>query len=170
MTRAEPEQIGLVEGEAVDTVEPPPDVPEAFGVSDASSANWLVRKVIEARAYAKHVKEWAALEVRRAEREERFFLERFGPQLEAWARQQIAGSRRKSMKLPAGTVGFRTEPRRLDVTDEAKLIGWCRKALPSALRIETHLMRSIVKDHVEQTGECPSGAEVGGGQQRFYVR
>lgn len=151
-------------------VEPPPEVPEAFSVEDASSANWLVRKIVEARAYAKHVKAWADAEVRRAEREEQFFVQRFGHQLEAWARQRISGSRRKSLKLPAGTIGFRTEPPRLDVTDEPRLIGWCRRSLPKALRVETHVLRALVKEHVEQTGECPDGAEIGGGQQRFYVK
>ena len=156
----------------IDEIEiaPPPDVPEAFAVDDANSANWLVRKIVEARDYAEHVKKWAALELRRAEREERFFLERFGHQIEAWARQQITGSRRKSLKLPAGTVGFRTELSKLEVLDEQKLIGWCRKSLPAALRVETHVLKSLVKDHVQHTGECPDGVDVAEGQERFFVR
>ena len=52
------------------------NVPETFAVDDAASANWLVRKIVETRAYAKHVKEWADGELRRAEREELFFLHR----------------------------------------------------------------------------------------------
>lgn len=144
--------------------------PEAFAVHDAASANWLVRKIAEARGYAKRVKAWAADEVRRAEREEAFFLGRYGHQLEAWARRQIAAGRRKSVKLPGGTVGLRVEPPKLDVTDEKKLIGWCQRSLPAALRVETHVLKSLVKDHVEQTGECPEGARVSGGGQRFYVR
>ena len=152
----------------------PPSVelepPESFAVNDAASANWLVRKIIEARAYAKHVKAWADAEVRRAEQEEAFFLHRYGHQLETWARQQIAEGRRRSVKLPAGTVGFRTDPPKLDVMDEERLVGWCRKALPAALRVETHVLKSLVKDHVAQTGECPDGAAVGGGGQRFYVK
>ncbi len=146
------------------------DVPETFAVDDAASANWLVRKIVETRAYAKHVKEWADGELRRAEREELFFLHRYGRQLEDWARAEIAKSRRKSIKLPAGMVGFRTEPPKLDVTDEAKLVAWCRTALPTALRIETHILKQHVKDHVVITGECPDGTVISGGGQRFYVR
>jgi hypothetical protein len=48
--------------------------PDTFVVNDAMSANWLLRKIVEARAYAKHVKEWANGELRRAEREEMFFI------------------------------------------------------------------------------------------------
>ncbi len=146
------------------------DVPETFAVDDAASANWLVRKIVETRAYAKHVKEWADGELRRAEREELFFLHRYGRQLEDWARAEIAKSRRKSIKLPAGIVGFRTEPPKLDVLDEAKLVAWCRTTLPTALRIETHILKQHVKDHVVITGECPDGTAISGGGQRFYVR
>ncbi len=146
------------------------DVPETFAVDDAASANWLVRKIVETRAYAKHVKEWADGELRRAEREELFFLHHYGRQLEAWARAEIAKGRRKSVKLPAGTVGFRTEPSKLDVADEAKLIAWCRRSLPGALRIQTHVLKQHVKDHVATTGECPDGTAISGGGQRFYVK
>jgi len=139
-------------------------------VDDATSANWVVRKIIEARAYAKHVKEWADGELRRAEREELFFLHSYGRQLEDWARAEIAKGRRKSVKLPAGTLGFRTDPPKLNVIDEAKLVAWCRAALPTALRIETHVLKQHVKDHLTITGEVPHGATISGGGQRFYVR
>lgn len=144
--------------------------PDTFTVDDAASANWLVRKIVEARAYAKHVKLWADGEVKRAQNEERFFIQRYGRQLEAWARSEISAARRKCVKLPAGTVGYRTEPRKLDVMDEQKLIDWCRKALPDALRVETHVLKSVMKEHVKETGECPDGADIGGGQQRFYIK
>jgi hypothetical protein len=148
----------------------PPSVPDAFAIEDASSANWLVRRIVEARAYAKRVKAWADAEVRRAERDEQFFLQRFGHQLEAWTKAQIAKGRSKSVKLPAGTVGFRIEPPRLDITNEQRLIGWCRTTLPDAIRIETRVLKSVVKDHLEQTGECADGISIAGGGQRFYVR
>jgi len=148
----------------------PPEMPEAFEVRDSSSANWLVRKILEARAYAASVKEWAALEIRRAEREEKFLIDHYGHQLESWARQQINGSRRKSIKLPAGAVGFRTESTKLDTLDEDKLVKWCRRSLPAALQIQTHVLKSVIKEHLEKTGECPDGAEIGGGGQRFYIR
>jgi hypothetical protein len=144
--------------------------PEAFAVDDAASANWVVRKIVEARNYAKHVKVWAEAELRRAEREEQFFLYHYGRQLEVWAKSQIGKGQRKCIKLPAGTIGFRTEPPKIDVADEQKLISWCRRTLPDALRIETHVLKSLVKDHVQQTGECPDGANITVGGQRFYVR
>lgn len=146
------------------------DPPESFQVTDAASANWVARKIIEARTYAKHVKSWAEGELKRAEREEAFFLHLYGRQLEEWARLQIKRNRRKSVKLPAGTLGFRTAPLKLDVRDEQRLIAWCRKMLPTALQIKTHIMKQQVKDHAACTGECPDGAEIVAGGERFYVR
>lgn len=143
---------------------------ETFSVVDASSANWVVRKIIEARNYAERVKTWAEGEIKRAEQKEQFFLFHYGRQLEEWAKAQIGGGRRKCVKLPGGTVGFRTEPHKLDVADEQKLIAWCRRSLPDALRIETHVLKSIVKDHLQQTGEQPDGTSVTGGGQRFYIK
>lgn len=144
--------------------------PETFVVDDAASANWVVRKIIEARNYAEHVKAWADAEVRRAQREEEFFLFHYGRQLEIWARSQIAHSRRKCVKLPGGTVGFRTAPPKLDIADEDKLIAWCRQSLPHALQIQTRITKSLIKDHIQQTGECPDGLNISGGGERFYIR
>jgi hypothetical protein len=38
-------------------------IPDSFGVTDASQANWLVRKIKELRAYKTRVKHWAATEL-----------------------------------------------------------------------------------------------------------
>ena len=44
----------------------PRQVPEKFRVADEDSANWLIKKIVEARQYAARVKAWADREVRRA--------------------------------------------------------------------------------------------------------
>jgi hypothetical protein len=147
-----------------------PATPEGFSVHDHATANWVVRKIVETRRYRRRIREWAELETRRAEREEQFFMMRFGRQLEDWALSQIAAGDRKSVKLPAGTVGYRTEAIRLEVKDEQRLIAWCRQSLPDALRVETHVLKSLVHDHLHQTGECPDGTDVAGGGQKFFVK
>lgn len=101
-----------------------PAVPEGFGVQNASSANWVVRKIAECRAYGTHVRTWAAAEIRRAEHEERFFFMRYGAQMEAWAREylRISNGGRRSIPLPSGTIGFRAISPHLIVNDETKLL------------------------------------------------
>ncbi len=144
---------------------------DGFAVRDAASANWVIRKIVEARAYAQRVEAWAELEHRRAQREEDFLLRRFGVDLEAWARQQITQQHdgRRSVSLPAGAVGFRTEPTRLAVTDEKRLLAWCRAHLPSAIRIVESVPKTPLTDHLKATGECPDGAELQGGGERFHI-
>ena len=152
-----------------DVVPAPPS--DGFTVHDAASANWVIRKVVEARAYAARVKAWAELEQLRAQREEDGLLRRFGADLEDWARRQIAQQHdgRRSVSLPGGVVGFRTDPTRLAIVDEAKLKNWCRSNLPSAIRVVESVPKTPLMDHFKRTGECPDGTEFVGGGERFSI-
>lgn len=108
-----------------------------FNVHDESSANWIVRKIAEARRYGLRVKAWAELETRRAERESEFFFKRYAVELEAWLRGRLneLGGKRKSINLPAGTVGIRAEQSRLTIIDHASLTEWCTRNLNEAVRV-----------------------------------
>jgi hypothetical protein len=156
--------------------EPHPTAPEGFSVRDEGTANWLIRKVLEARHYAEQVASWAQRELRRAEREEQFLLYRFGQQLEDWTRRQLAAPEdmasrgRKSIHLPAGSVGFRREPAKLLIVDERALTEWCRVHLPSATAVVQHVHKAAVKEHVAATGELPPGAELREGGERFFIK
>lgn len=155
-----------------DLPEQMPHVPEGFRVRDAATAAWMVRKIVEARAYGRRVREWAARELRRAEREEKFFLYRFGQQLEEWTRRrlELEGNRRRSVSLPSGIVGLRAEPPRLKVTDEDALLRWCRANLPAAVVTEQRVLKSVVTEHVAASGELPQGVEVSEAQERFFIK
>ena len=146
-------------------------VDDAFHVHDAASANWVVRKITEARTYSARVKAWAELEQRRAQREEEFLLHRFGGELEAWARKQVTQQHdgRRSVNLPAGCVGFRIEPSRLAISDEKRLLAWCRAYLPSAIRTIESVPKTPLMEHIKLTGEVPEGAELQGGGERFCI-
>jgi len=144
---------------------------EGFCVRDAATANWVVRKIVEARAYAVRAKAWAEAEQRRAQRQEDFLLRRFGRELEDWARSQIEQQHdnRRSVSLPAGCIGFRAESVKLAVVDERRLLAWCRANLPSAIRVIESVPKTPLMQHIKATGECPAGTEIIGGGQRFYI-
>jgi hypothetical protein len=173
------------------------DMPLGFRVVDESSANWLVRKLLEARSYACRVEAWAAAEIQRAQNDERRLMARFGLQLEEWAARQLQESncRCKSIRLPAGTVGFRRQPCRIATLDESALLEWCRHNLPQGVkvvveacgtggaqlatwvkrhcpdgRVSEHVLTSVIHTHYSTTGECPEGAQPIGGNDRFFVR
>lgn len=173
-----------------------PEIPQDFDVRDERSANWLVRKVVDARSYAKRVQTWAALEIRRSENDERFLIHRYGTQLEAWAREKLStgGNRRRTIALPGGSVGFRNITMRLSVVDETVLLGWCAVNLPNAVFAEVRVtggetarlrdwvrqncpsaaitmgvVKSVVDDHFRRSGEFPSGTECVTGE-KFFIR
>ena len=139
-SRAELEAVETIEG----TVEDAPDagaalipLPDRFAVTAGRTANWVVRRVMEARAYGQAVKEWAEAEATRAQREEEVLLAHFGAGLQQVLAEEMerARGRRKSLKLPAGTIGLRAEPARLRVADEDAVIAWAKSHLPQAVRI-----------------------------------
>lgn len=145
-------------------------VPESFEVHDAGTVSWVVRKITEARRYADRVRAWAAAELRRAEREEQFFLMRFGPQMEIWCRKELVRSKRKSISLPGGVIGFRQSPQSLLIRSEEDLIKWCRKYLPAAIVTTQQVLKQTVKDHVQSSGEVPDGAEISPKTEKFFIR
>jgi hypothetical protein len=149
-----------------------PPVPETFHVHDQATANWVIRKIVEARQYAERVEDWAERELRRAKREEEFFMFRFGAQLEQWARAQIAVTHphRNSVALPAGKIGFRLQPLRLQIRDDRALLAWCKRHAPAAVVTSERILKTAIMPHFTATGECPDGATVVGGACSFYVR
>jgi phage host-nuclease inhibitor protein Gam len=159
--------------DGTDGPDPPPELPaEGFRVHDDGSANWVVRKIVEARQYRERVERWAATEIRRSEQQERFFLDRYGRQLEEWCRQKLEsdGGRRRSVSLPAGVVGLRRTHAGLDITDERKLLDWCKRHLKIAVAVRETVVRAALNDHFTGTGELPEGVEVRVGGEKFYVK
>lgn len=148
-------------------------VPEQFHVHDDATANWVVRKILEARAYAKHCAEWCDREQARAQRDEEFLMFRFGQQLLEHARKRIGeqGGRRKSVNLPAGTIGFRHEGAKLLVDDEAKVIEWAKRTRPELVCVVERLSKSGLNQHLEETGEAPDvGVHIEPAREKFYVK
>lgn len=143
----------------------------AFHVVDDESANWVVRKITESRRYGDRVRTWAAAEIRRAEREEAFLMRRFGSELEDWCSAQIAqrGNRQRSLKLPAGRVGFRRSRMAVEITDLATAVDWCRQHLPTAIIVTERLSKTLVSTFVHSTGELPDGVSIRPPRDEMYV-
>lgn len=150
-----------------------PPSPEGFRITDDASANWLIRRIVECRAYAQRCAEWCEREQVRARREEESLLHRYGPQLMDYVRQRIetAGGRRKSLSLPAGVAGFRRTPARLVVDDEAAVIAWANEHHPQLLRTLQRLRRPAFHEHIQQTGEVPEvGVHIEPEREKFYIK
>ena len=150
-----------------------PALPPTFTVRDAQSANWVVRKIVAARAYAKRCEIWVEHEKMRARREEDFLLLRFGGELRDYTRAAIAeqGGRRKSVSLPAGIIGFRSAGIKLVIEDEEAVILWARKIQPNLVVIEESISKSRLNQYFEETGEIPpNGVRADPENEKFYVK
>jgi hypothetical protein len=149
------------------------EVPADFAVRDQDTANWVVRKIAEARTYQQRIREWAAREEARAAREAEWFLGRYGGELASWVEKQTAGGKRRSVALPAGVAGFRKQPQRVLVEDEAAVIAWAKTAHPE-LVVTVPATERIAKADlalvVKTTGEVPEGVRFSEERDEFYVK
>jgi len=143
-----------------------------FRVRDEATANWLVRRVNEARAYEERARAWAAHETRRARQDADWLRRRYGPQLEAWVRQELAARhhRRRSLNLPAGRVGYRRSPPQLVIDHEDRALDWCRRHLPTAVQTTERLSKRELNAHIQNTGEVPGGTELIPEQDTFFIQ
>lgn len=167
------------------------DVP----VCDERTANRVVRRINAVRAYAEQVREWAAAETRRAEQQEARLMGWFAPQLLAFAKHRLGDGRRRSIRLPGGTIGLRRQPVRPTVIDEGEVLTWCREHLPEAVQLsvavagpaiitlrqwveqqggcdaelEVKLRRKVVAEHVKVSGEIPPGMDMAAGDEKLYI-
>jgi len=150
-----------------------PPTEEAFHVHDDTSANWVIRKITEARAYAQRCEAWAERERRRAQRDEAFFLFRYGPQLRDYLRQKLTeqGGKRKSVVLPAGILGYRTQTAKLVIDHEDTVMAWAKAHCPGLIETLERLSKSALNAHFENTGELPpAGAHVEPAFEKLYVK
>ncbi len=148
-------------------------IPKEFRIDCEEHANWLIRKVLAARAYASRVKEFAEQELRRAGREEQTLMFLFGRQIEGWAQSEIAklNGRRKSLVLPAGTVGFRKVSAKLVIDDEKVVLAWAKQNCPTAIVVVEKLAKSVIDDAMAASGIVPDdGAHVEPETEKFFVR
>ena len=147
-------------------------VPQQFEVLDRSSAEWLVRKVVEAEAYIHRVKHQADREIRRTQRERDFLMMRYGPQLERWTREQLEQTkgRRKSVLLLAGTVGFRQISAKLVVDNATAVLKWAKRACDSAVVVVEKVSKTALNEHLASTGEIPTGAHLEPATKKFLVK
>ena len=149
------------------------EVDPAFHVVNEQCANWVIRHVVQAREQASKAKAWAERECDQAERTEAFFMNRFGDELRAWLKTDLADSDRKSVDLPAGRVGTKKAPAKLVWLDDAKLLAWARKNLPAAVVVvpaTEHVSKSELIIKWKANGEIPDGADVQPSKDELYVK
>lgn len=94
----------------------------------------------------------------------------YGPMIEEYTRQALEGKRERSLDYIHGVTGFRKHPASVEITDEAACEEWAKANCAAAIKISTSLLKTPIKAHIEETGECVPGVELVPGEDRFYLK
>jgi phage host-nuclease inhibitor protein Gam len=110
----------------------------------------------------------------RETQEAREEVEKAKAQLEQYAKTALAdgSSKKKSIKLVCGTIGFRAGSKSLKVDDSAAAIAWLEKHghADVMVRVKKEIDKTMVKKLIENKGELPDGVELVIGPDSFYVK
>ena len=147
---------------------------EGFVVDTVDKANWamaklaraeknMLRREVAAAAYKAKIDAWVA----DANKDDKETAARMTEYLKPYAEREIAKGKVKHVKLVGGQVGFRTNPDRLEVRDEAKALA----VLPeSCIRVKREVNKVAVKELIQQKGEIPDGVELVSGEVSWYAK
>jgi hypothetical protein len=145
-----------------------PTAAEAFCPDTADKADWVLCKIADARAKAARIRENMELMAREADRDAEGLEWRFGPALQTFLRAELAGGKKKSLRLPNGVLGYRTKPAGVSVTDPAAALAWARENLPGAV-LEA-LDKKALAETLLATGEALPFATLNAAEETFYIR
>ncbi len=157
---------------------------QGFVIDTADKADWALRKIAkyqgainEAKALAEkriqQINAWLAA----TEEDNQKQISFFGNILEPWAKEQMAGLKKRSMKLPAGTFGFRAQQPKF-IKDDDQLLAWAEKSAPEFVRQVPKLewtelkkaARIVEKELISPDGEVVPGVTVEEQPDKFYVK
>jgi len=131
-----------------------------FRIKDRESAGWYVKKLakisatideITAEADARVSELQAEIDAINQRREDAlkaperdliYLTARYQPELEEWARSEIADGKTKSVKLSYGTVGVKKSPDKLVIDDEAAAILFAQNnEIYEAFKVEKKILK-----------------------------
>ena len=145
-----------------------PEPPDAFIPDTEDKVNWVLGKIADRRARAARIRENADLLAKAEDREADALEWRFGPALQAFTRQELAGGKRKSVRLLHGVIGFRTRPAGVDVTDTAAALEWAKENCTEAVR--ESLDKKAMADTLLSTGKALPFARLTPAEDVFYIK
>lgn len=131
-------------------------ITEAFTVTDEKSADWVLEKMMDAEVEAARIRikrdaitENLDKQIKEQERRRDYLAWKFGPALEHFAKEKLAGAKKKSIGLTFGTLAFRSVKGGVRVTDPAKALEWAKKFYPEAVKVTEAFQISLVPEGVK---------------------
>lgn len=164
---------------------------ERFVVDDIPKAEWALKKIahynkVKAKRKAEYEQmqadneRWYQQETADADRQ----IEYFQSLLRPFAEKELEGSKKKSVALPSGKIGFRAGAQKFFLgADEVKndnpaLIGFVKSSLPELLKVKESVDWATMKKNlvalsdgkvITKDGEIVPEMRVEVGDVKFYV-
>lgn len=173
-------RFGLTEAGQQVLDDPPPAAPDAtddgFHITDAASANWLLRKLANLEAERKRIQAQSADILRSLTAQENRLRFLYEDELARWTQGQLEkeGGRTKTLRLLQGTCAFRTTPHSLrvlssrDAMEYARAQGWDMVKTQETLDAQAYRQQAEAALH--ETGELLPGLEVVPERETFAIR
>ena len=149
---------------------------ERFKIESKDQAAWALRKMSKIKAEIEENNKVAQAEIERITAwrdEENEKLERsisFFESLlhEFFLSQRESDPKLKTMKLPHGTLKMRAQQPQYEY-DEEILLSWAKENLPEAVVIKESVAKTLVKKHIQETGEMVPGVTITERPEKFSV-
>lgn len=158
------EQTGS-EAEAPVPADAPKDAP--WVPDTAEKVDWVVGKIADYHARAARIRENAEIMARQEERQAEGLEWHYGPALQAFLREQLAGGKKKSLRLFHGVLGYRTKPAGVMVGDEGAAIDWAKDNVPGA--VVERLDKKTLAKALLSTGEAVDFATFQPAEEVFFI-
>ena len=167
MTETETTELSAEQIDALIAGAPEAD-PAAFLPTDAAGVDWVLGKMADARARAARILENAEKMARAEERDAEYLEWRYGGVLQVWLREELAGGKRKSVRLYNGVIGLRTKPAGVNVTNPAAALSWAKEHLPAA--VAERLDKAVLAETLLTNGESVEWAQLTPPEEVFYIK
>ncbi len=135
---------------------------EQFHPSDLAGAEWVLERISEAQGdktalTARKAALAANLDrqIKAAEQKEAFLMQRFGPDLEAYAKAETEGKKQRYTDTAFGRLRFMKSPGSIRIDDPQKALVFCALLFPDAVKTTQSVLVSALKG---QEADLPADA------------
>jgi hypothetical protein len=147
---------------------------EQFKINDRKTADWVLKKILECDSQLleitlrkKQIMENIDYQLNEQLKHRDYLMGRFGPELEAFAEVELKDSKKQSMQLDYGKIGFRACAGSTKVKDKINAIQWLEKQMYlNAVSINKSVSVSNIPDGVELPDDL---FERVGPHRKFYI-
>jgi phage host-nuclease inhibitor protein Gam len=154
-----------------DEVPPPPGASVAFVLIDTEEqAAELVDRINIEQERVARIKASCAAMVATAKGRLQRVQDRYAETLKRWAAGQVEGKQTKTVRLPTGSLSFRTIAAAWEVKDEAAALAWAKEHQPSAVKVTETVLKTEIYEHIAKTGEVPDGVVETEARESFNIK